>query len=154
MIHKKILVAALSLSSSFFIPIQAQEMDFEAYNPTSTLVIPGKEVKKAKFPFIDVHSHQYRMPEQDLSELITAMDSLNEGIMVNLSGGSGEKLMGSIDNINKNYPNRFVVFANIDFEGVSDRAWTKKAVVQLEADVKNGAKGLKVYKSLGLRNKD
>ena len=36
-------------------PILAQEMGFEEYNPTSTLVVPGKEITKAKFPFIDVH---------------------------------------------------------------------------------------------------
>ncbi len=154
MSDKKMILASLSCVCFMLSVLQAQEMDFEAYNPTSTLVVPGNEVKRAKFPFIDVHSHQYRMPDQDLSELITAMDSLNEGIMVNLSGGSGEKLVGSIANIKKNYPNRFVVFANVDFEGASDTEWTQKAVAQLEEDVKNGARGLKVYKSLGLRNKD
>ncbi|MEJ1221912.1 amidohydrolase family protein [Sediminicola sp. 1XM1-17] len=152
--NKITIMATLGLASLLLLPLQAQQMDFEAYNPKSTLVTPGNEVKRAKFPFIDVHSHQYRMPEQDLSELIRAMDTLNEGIMVNLSGGSGEKLIGAIANIEKNYPNRFVVFANIDFEGASDAAWTKRAVAQLEKDVKNGARGLKVYKSLGLRNKD
>ncbi|MGY8914452.1 MAG: amidohydrolase family protein [Flavobacteriales bacterium] len=152
--YKKIMLATLSIISYILSPLQAQEMDFEGYNPISTLIVPKNEVKKAKFPFIDVHSHQYRMPNQDLSELIMAMDSLNEGIMVNLSGGSGDKLVGSITNIKKNYPNRFVVFANIDFEGASDSEWTKKAVAQLEEDVKNGARGLKIFKSLGLRNKD
>jgi predicted TIM-barrel fold metal-dependent hydrolase len=47
-----------------------------------------------------------------------------------------------------------VVFANIDFEGVGTPGWTEKAVAQLEEDVKSGAKGLKIYKSLGLRYKD
>ncbi|MBT8300212.1 MAG: amidohydrolase, partial [Maribacter sp.] len=32
--------------------------------------------------------------------------------------------------------------------------WSKKAVTQLETDIKNGAKGLKIYKSLGLRYND
>ncbi|MBT8180873.1 MAG: amidohydrolase, partial [Eudoraea sp.] len=38
--------------------------------------------------------------------------------------------------------------------GVGNPDWADNAVRQLEEDVKNGAKGLKVYKSLGLRNKD
>ena len=142
--------------SSFLIcfSIHAQDLTFEEYNPTSTLVVPGKIIKKAKFPFIDVHGHQYRMPNQDLAPVIAAMDTLNEAIMVNLSGRTGEDLIKSVKNIADNYPNRFVVFANISFEGAGAEGWTEKMVAQLEQDVKNGARGLKVYKSLGLRNKD
>ena len=132
----------------------AQDLTFEEYNPKSTLVIPGKIIKKAKFPFIDVHGHQYNMPKQDLSPVVAAMDTLNMGIMVNLSGRSGKDLQQSVANIAKNFPNRFVVFANVDFDGVGKKDWAKNAVNQLREDVKNGARGLKVYKSLGLRNKD
>jgi len=132
----------------------AQDLTFEEYNPISTLVIPGKIIKKAKFPFIDVHGHQYRMATQDLSELIVAMDTLNEAIMVNLSGRSGENLTNALKNVEDHYPNRFVVFANIDFEGVGSEGWTEKTVNQFEQDIKSGARGLKVYKSLGMYNKD
>ena len=134
--------------------VQAQELTFEEYNPISTLVVPGKEIKKAKFPFIDVHGHQFRMATQDLSELIVAMDSLNEAIMVNLSGRSGENLIGALKNVADHYPNRFAVFANIDFEGVGSDGWIEKTVQQFEQDINNGAVGLKVYKSLGMYNKD
>ena len=133
---------------------QAQELSFEDYNPESTLVVPENPVIRAKFPFIDIHGHQYRMPEQDLAPVIAAMDTLNMGIMVNLSGRSGEELIKSVKNIKDHYPNRFVVFANIDFEGVGTEKWTEKAVLQFENDVKNGARGLKIYKSLGMRYKD
>ncbi|WP_239985762.1 amidohydrolase family protein [Arenibacter hampyeongensis] len=129
-------------------------MSFEEYNPVSTLKVPGKEIYKAKFPFIDVHGHQYQMPTQDLSPLIADMDKLNLGIMVNLSGGSGDRIKKSLENIKNHYPNRFAVFANVDFDGVGNPGWAEKAVAQLEADIKNGAKGLKVYKSLGLRDTD
>ena len=130
------------------------ELTFEEYNPTSTLVVPENSVIRAKFPFIDVHGHQYRMPEQDLSPVIAAMDTLNMGIMVNLSGRSGDQLIQSVKNIKDHYPNRFVVFANIDFDGVGTDNWTENTVSQLEMDVKNGARGLKIYKSLGMRYKD
>ncbi|MDU8887177.1 amidohydrolase family protein [Yeosuana sp. MJ-SS3] len=141
----------------FFISItttQAQDLTFEEYNPKSTLVVPGDSIYKAKFPFIDVHGHQFRMATQDLSELIADMDQLNEAIMVNLSGRSGEQLQNALKNVNENYPNRFAVFANIDFEGAGAEGWIEKTVNQFEHDVKNGAKGLKVYKSLGMYNKD
>ncbi|MDG5491373.1 amidohydrolase family protein [Psychroserpens sp. SPM9] len=132
----------------------AQDLTFEEYNPTSTLVVPGKVIKRAKFPFIDIHGHQYQMPTQDLTSVIAAMDTLNMGIMVNLSGRTGDDLIKSVANIDKNFPNRFVVFCNINFEGAGAEGWIEEKVAQLKADVKNGARGLKVYKSLGLRNKD
>ena len=132
----------------------AQELSFEEYNPTSTLVVPENTILKAKFPFIDIHGHQYRMPKQDLGPVIAAMDTLNMGIMVNLSGRSGEQLIKSVKNIKDHYPNRFVVFANIDFDGVGTDNWTENTVLQFEEDVKNGARGLKIYKSLGMRYKD
>ena len=134
--------------------ILSQELTFEEYNPKSTLVVPGKVIKRAKFPFIDVHGHQYRMSNEDMSPVIMAMDTLNLQTMVNLSGGSGERLSKAIENANTNFPGRFVVFCNINFTDVGGEGWTQNAVAQLEKDVKAGAVGLKVYKSLGLRNKD
>ncbi len=152
MFPKKLLFSLLLLSLS--LTSFSQDLTFEEYNPTSTLVVPGKIIKKAKFPFIDVHGHQYRMSTQDLAPVIAAMDTLNMGIMVNLSGRSGNDLKKSVQNIKDNFPNRFVVFANVDFDGVGKKDWIEETVTQLREDIANGARGLKVYKSLGLRNKD
>ena len=77
----------------------AQDLTFEEYNPASTLVVPGEILTKAKYPFIDVHGHQYRMANQDLTPVILAMDILNMKIMVNLSGRSGDDLKKSVQNI-------------------------------------------------------
>jgi predicted TIM-barrel fold metal-dependent hydrolase len=145
-------LSILFLSASFI--SFSQELSFEDYNPKSTLVVPEKIIKSAKFPFIDVHGHQYQMPTQNLGPVIAAMDTLNMRIMVNLSGRTGDDLIKSVANIDKNYPNRFVVFCNINFEGAGAEGWIDEKVAQLKEDVKNGARGLKVYKSLGLRNND
>jgi uncharacterized protein len=131
-----------------------EKMDFEKYNPTPTLVVPEHKVTKAKFPFIDVHNHQFNMPTMDLGTLIKEMDKLNMKVMVNLSGQSGNSIVQSAKNIRDNYPNRFIVFANVDFSKVGEAGWGEKAAKQLEEDVKNGANGLKVYKSLGMSSKD
>lgn len=143
----------------FFLPIlfsavsvigqNASKMDFEQYNPPSTLVVPGKKISKARFPFIDVHNHQFRMPEMDLNTLVKDMDALNMKVMVNLSGQSGESLKRSVANVKEHYPKRFIVFANVDFKNVGEAGWGENAAKQLEEDVKNGANGLKIYKSLG-----
>lgn len=143
------------LPISFCAAAQTKEkMDFEKYNPPSTLVVPGKPVAKAKFPFIDVHNHQNRMTDMDLKTLITEMDKLNMGLMVNLSGRSGESITKSVANIRQNYPKRFIVFANVDFAGVGGEGWAEKAALQLAEDVKNGASGLKVFKNLGFSVND
>jgi len=129
-------------------------MDFESYNPPSSLVVPENPVTRAKFPFIDVHNHQFRMPEMDLSKLAGEMDDLNMQVMVNLSGrgrGDVEHLQKSLENVKSNYPDRFIVFTNISSEGIDEPGYSEKLAKQLEEDVKLGANGLKIYKSLGLR---
>lgn len=133
---------------------QKASMDFEKYEPVSTLVVPEHPLTRSRYPFIDVHNHQFNMPSMDLGVLIKEMDKLNMKVMVNLSGESGDKIKSSISNIRKNYPGRFIVFANIDFRGVGENGWGEAAAKKLEEDVKNGANGLKIYKSLGFSVKD
>lgn len=137
-----------------FTAANAQQFDttmtFEEYDPVSTLVVPGKVIKSAKFPFVDVHNHQRRVAESDLKELAAEMDKLNMKVMVNLSGGSGEYLKAMVDAIEEQIPGRMLVFANLDFEGIDEPGWTERSVKQLEEDVKNGAAGLKIFKNLGL----
>ncbi len=160
----KIVVLSLSLVMGLAYVSCAQEpsqltqpLGFEEYDPVSTLKVEEHITRRAKFPFIDVHNHQYQMPTQNLKALTAQMDSLNMGIMVNLSGRGWSQewsegtatLKGSLENVAKNEPKRIAVFTNLQFKGFGESDWTAKAVSQLEADVKMGAKGLKIYKSLG-----
>ena len=146
-------VFALSLLS---LASCAQNMDFEEYDPPSTLVTPEHKLTRAKYPFIDVHNHQSGMANQDLSTLIAAMDKLNMVVMVNLSGrrGDGDQLRAALRNVNGHYPTRFLVFTNIDFSGIDDPQWAGRVTRQLEEEVKLGASGLKIYKSLGMNTRD
>ena len=140
------------------------KLTFEEYEPKSTLVVPEHLLKRAKFPFIDVHNHQFEMSKKEkVTELVGEMDELNMRILVNLSGrgfggdeaASDKTLYGQIENTQQNFPNRFVIFTNVDFSKISEKGWTEKAVAKLVDDVKNhGAKGLKVYKSLGFNVRD
>jgi predicted TIM-barrel fold metal-dependent hydrolase len=133
------------------------KMDFEEYDPPSTLVAPEHILTKAKFPFIDVHNHQFNMPTQDLKALAVEMDKLNMAVMINLSGrgrGSTEHLDKSLENVKKTLPKRFIVFTNMDFAAIDDPEWQGRMLKQLEDDVKKGANGLKIYKSLGMFTND
>ncbi|MBS1505553.1 MAG: amidohydrolase family protein [Bacteroidetes bacterium] len=129
-------------------------MDVEEYEPISTLKVPQHLLNHSKFPFIDVHNHQWTMPVQNLGKLVTEMDSLNMGVMVNLSGFRGKYLEWSLDNVNNHFPNRFILFLNINFENLDDAGWPNETLKMMEEAVKQGVKGLKVYKGLGLTDKD
>lgn len=151
-----LLLIALSSTCAQERPLE-MKMNFEEYDPPSSLVVPEHTVSHAKFPFIDVHNHQFNMGSQDLTQLAKEMDRLNMAVMVNLSGrgrGSTEHLENALANVKKTNPSRFIVFTNVNFDNIDDPNWQKRTVEQLEDDVKKGANGLKVYKSLGMFNKD
>ena len=130
-----------------------QTMSIEEYDPKSTLVVPHHPKTRAKYPFIDVHNHQGPSGER-LDRLVKDMDGINLQVMVNLSGGYGDRLAATVKNMLGRYPKRFVVFANINFTGLDDPGYSKKAAAQLETDLKAGAQGLKIFKNFGMDLKD
>ena len=140
-------------------------MDIEEYSPISTLVVPQNPKTRSKFPFIDVHSHHWNMPIMNLDNLIEEMDSLNMKYQINLSGSgfavfSGKQdlmdlnLSKSINNIKKNYPERFGVFVNLDLSKIGRKDFKLNTEKYLLNASKIGATGLKIYKNLGLNLKD
>lgn len=119
------------------------------YRPRSTLVVAEHPVPKAKYPVVDIHSHQ-DATAANMPQLIQEMDALNLRVLNNLSGGSGDQLKAKVDAIRSSpYTDRFTVFANADFRGVAP-GWGRRAATQLEVDVRNGAVGLKIFKNLGM----
>ena len=155
----KIILALLFIGGiSYYIIDKIQEknnlMDIEEYSPKSTLIVPETTIKRAKFPFIDVHNHQFDMPLKDLSKLTAEMDSLNMAFMINLSGFRGLYLKQSLKNVKENAPTRFGLFVNIDFETIDEADFASEQVALIDQAVQDGVMGLKVYKSLGLTDRD
>ncbi|MBI3585835.1 MAG: amidohydrolase family protein [Ignavibacteriales bacterium] len=150
------------LTLSLFVSLAAQTqppgqtISIEEYEPKSTLVVPAHPVTQAKFPFIDVHNHQFFSLTTDrVDTLVMEMDKINMAVMNNLSGGTGEGLKTMIAKLKRAYPKRFTVFADMrNYDGIDDPDFGKKMAARLEEDVKNGAQGLKIYKNLGLDAKD
>ena len=123
------------------------------YTPRSTLVVPETNVTRSAVPFVDAHAHLWRAAEmsaEDIATLVGEMDAMNMAVMVNLSGGSGERLRTAIANTERYAPRRIVHFANVDFEGIDEPGWGERAAAQLAEDIDAGAVGLKIFKSLGL----
>ena len=130
----------------------------EDYQPRSELVVPQHSVPRAKFPVVDAHNHitypHFGWDERDMSEIIRELDFLNVATVVNLSGETGDVLKRNLEKVDQAYPGRFVTYCNIDFTDLGAPGWTEARCKALEADIKAGARGLKIYKELGLVYRD
>jgi predicted TIM-barrel fold metal-dependent hydrolase len=172
------LLAAVSLAAQdSAAPPQAGADDpaalsFMAYDPPSTLVVPQHPVARARYPFVDVHNHQFDLDsDAKVAAVVQAMDAMNMAVMVNLSGrgfrrttdASGAEtytlrepryLRDLIARTERVAPGRMVHFTNGEWDGAGGPGWAERAVRELEADVAAGARGLKIYKSLGMEDRD
>ncbi|MBM3779431.1 MAG: amidohydrolase [Acidimicrobiia bacterium] len=126
--------------------------DIRQYRPESTLVVAQHPVPRARYPVIDIHSHQPApISDEQMRTVVASMDRLNLRILVNASGTSGERLTRSVAALREGpFPDRMVMFANVDFRGVGP-GFGARAARQLEADVEAGAVGLgEISKGFGL----
>jgi uncharacterized protein len=121
------------------------------YKPKSQLVVPQHPVPKAKFGVIDIHSHQPTpISTAEFARVVKGMDENNLRLLVNLSGSWGERLRQGLQAIKKSpYPDRMVLFANVDFSHVGPGSGAQLAKT-LDGDLNAGAVGLKVFKDLGM----
>src|SRR5216683_2614324 len=63
------------------------------YKPKSTLVVPEHPVPRAKYPVVDIHSHQPTpISVAEFDRVIKGMEENNLRVLVNLSGSSGDRL--------------------------------------------------------------
>src|SRR6267142_2236286 len=91
----------------------------EEYQPKSTLITREHKVERAKFPFIDIHSHHWNPTAGEVDQLVKEMDTINLRVMVNLSGGTGDRLQRTVATMKGRYPGRFVVFANMSYDDLN-----------------------------------
>jgi predicted TIM-barrel fold metal-dependent hydrolase len=120
------------------------------YRPRTTLKVEEHKVPKAKYPVIDSHNHT-TINANNIEQLIKEMDALNLRVLINLSGGNAESVRQKMEFIRSSkYPDRFRVFANVNWNNADAPGWGEKAAADLEQAVKNGAIGLKIAKGLGL----
>jgi len=72
--------------------------------------------------------------------------------MVNLSGGTGDRLKRTVEVMKGRYPKRFRGFSrNMDYDDLDQpRLQRTRSRSALKKDVKNGAQGLKIFKDFGM----
>jgi predicted TIM-barrel fold metal-dependent hydrolase len=131
------------------------------YTPRSQVVAPKTAVLAAQFPCIDAHNHLgtwlttdggWMTP--DVDALLATMNAANVRTVVNLDGRWGEELEANLDRYDRAHPGRFVTFCQLDWSllaSTSAADAVTQLVGQLERSVRAGARGLKIWKELGLR---
>src|SRR5262249_38510436 len=113
-------------------PAEGRDPEFKPrtireYKPKSQLVTPEHPVPRAKFPVIDIHSHQSTpISAGEFDRVVKGMDANNLQVLVNLSGSWGDRLRQGIDAIKASkYKERMVLFANVNFRDVGPGFATK-----------------------------
>jgi uncharacterized protein len=122
------------------------------YDPEPALVTKQTPVDRARFAAIDIHCHWNL--QHDPHRMIEAMDQLNVRAAANLSGGFGadlERMLGRFHSVSRE---RFIIFCNLDFSQIDEPDFPQRMVRLLEAAHEHGARGLKIFKNLGLTVQD
>ena len=129
----------------------AQDLGIRQYKPRSTLRVEQHPVPRARYPVIDVHSHHRQLSPERWATVVKEMDQQNLQVLVNLSGGTGVVLVDNLRALASSpAPDRMVFFANLDFSDLDTPGYGARAATRLEADIRAGARGLKIFKNFGL----
>ena len=110
------------------------------------------------FPIVDAHNHLGRWltgdwSVHDVDALLAAMDAWGVEAIVNLDGMWGEELDANLERYDREHPGRFATFAQWDRRWFELDAWEEIAAQMRDAFAR-GARGLKVWKDLGLHLRD
>ncbi len=97
---------------------------------------------------IDAHTHVF---PQYAELAVQTMDRAGVACSVTLAwhDGFGDGLREQLAVFSR-YPERFIVFGNVDFRRINEPDFGKVAAEGLARDVAAGMRGLKIYKALGL----
>lgn len=128
-------------------------MELSDYRPRPRLRVPGSRVPRAAVPAIDAHNHLGRWltggwAAPDVGRLLASMDACNVRTIVNLDGRWDAELRDNLDRYDRAHPGRFVTFCHVDWGDLAGVASS------LRRSVAEGARGLKVWKDLGLHVRD
>jgi predicted TIM-barrel fold metal-dependent hydrolase len=140
------------------------ELYLSQYEPKSMLQVHESHIERARYPVIDFHTHisgstksekgvelspdrQYLGTAQ---ELLAVMDRKNIQTMINLTGGYENGLKDAVTKYDEAYPGRFITFTEPSYSRFKEANYSKLQADAIEQSHRNGARGLKILKTLGL----
>lgn len=134
--------------TKYGVPVMGGPMDsilLKDYTPASSLVVPATEVKKARFPVIDAHSHSSMngiRTKADVDAWVKTMDEVGIEMSVVFTGASGAEFDRQAELFLGSYPKRFQVWYSFDASKPDDPDFTAKTVAELERVYRKGARGV------------
>jgi len=127
------------------------------YLPRPALRVAEHPVERGAHPAVDAHNHLGRWltaggawAVPDVSRLLADMDAANLRAMVNLDGRWGDELEANLEHYDRRYPGRFVTFCQLDWAETAAPGFGERLAQGLRRSLAVGARGLKVWKDLGL----
>ncbi len=145
-------------------PPEKPGLDLRDFQPRSMLHAPETKVPKARFPVIDIHTHlsfaakskngvslsEERHWLAEPGELLAVMDRKNLRTLVNVTGGMGSGTRASVERFDRTHPGRFLTFTEPWYSRAAEPGYAKFQADELQRAHNDGARGLKVLKTLGL----
>jgi len=121
---------------------EANELKLSAYHPVSIYKVPETKVEKARYPAIDLHSHDYVGSDaDDVDQWVRMMDSAGIEKTMILSYSTGKRF-DSIVKKYARYKDRFAIWCGFDYSGYEKPGWQALAVAELERCHREGAVGV------------
>ncbi|TBN58623.1 amidohydrolase [Glaciihabitans arcticus] len=135
-------------------------MPVTEWAPRSQLELPATPIERPRFPAIDVHNHLGRWLSDgawmipDVSALIAVMDSCGVETIVNLDGMWGDEVSANVERYDRAHPGRFLTFCQLDWALLATRDGVAELRASLDDSHSRGARGVKIWKNLGLTIRD
>ncbi len=132
----------------------------DEFRPRTALRVPTHEVLRPRYPVVDAHNHLGSdfggdWAARGLEALLVTLDAAGVETLVDLDGGIGDGLTREIERWQARAPDRLAVFAGLDYDGwADDPSFGETEARRLQDAAAAGARGLKVWKVLGLRARD
>ena len=139
-------------------------LELSQYEPRSMLRVHESRVERSKFPCIDFHTHisvstksekgVELSPDREYlgtpQELLAVMDRKNIRAMVNLTGGYEHGLAEAVAKYDRAFPGRFYTFTEPSYSRFKEPNYPALQAQAIERAHRDGARGLKILKTLGL----
>jgi len=134
------------------------------FEPKSMLVVEENPVVSARYPVIDMHTHANAVfrrdpqpgdalqgtPAERFDQIVKWMDETNLQTLVNLTGGTGEDLQRTIDEMVNKHSGRLISCTVPSYDKLNEPDYPQWQADELGRAKEAGAIGLKISKTLGL----
>ena len=155
---------AVTYAQSADVKPTTKSITLDEYEPKSMLQVKETLVERSRYPVIDIHTHVTECSKYEAgveiapdriyhgtpAQLLPVMDRKNIHSMVNLTGGYDAELANVIAKYDHAFPNRFFTFTEPSYSRLLEPNYPKVQADAIEQAHRNGARGLKILKTLGL----